>query len=129
VRGHRTGLEGKAWTSLSASDIGEIQFALTLLIPEAFQYYLPAFMIGCIDDRLAVKTAWDSIVLQLRPHAGVAFESKMRGLSAEQAAAIAAFLEWEDAIDREDWGAERSDERRRAKAISYWKARGAASGS
>jgi hypothetical protein len=122
-------LEGKAWTSLSASDVGEVQVALTFLIPEAFQYYLPAFMIGCIDDRDAVRAVWDSIVLHLRPHAGAAFETKVRGFSAEQAAAIGAFLEWEDGIDRQDWGTERSDEKRRAKAIAYWKARGAASGS
>jgi hypothetical protein len=122
-------LQGRAWTSLSAVDVCDVGDALPLLTPSAFQHYLPAFLIGCIVDRDAVDIAWTSVMLGLRPNSQKDFEARAGLFSKAQADAVAAFLEWQDGIEREEhlsMRIPRRDETRFAKAIAYWKARGGA---
>ncbi|MBC7804648.1 MAG: hypothetical protein H7145_00665 [Akkermansiaceae bacterium] len=52
-RGTIIGLNGKAWQSVDRNDIVGHASALPTLTPEAFRYYLPAFLIDIVHETIA----------------------------------------------------------------------------
>jgi hypothetical protein len=119
--------KGKEWDSLSPAFVREQKDALSLLTPEAFRYFFPAYLIACIDARLEVDTAWDSVIHDLTPQRESPgwIERRSEGFTPDQIAAIQAFLDLIDRQEQEYWttkGLPRPDDEFR-EAIEYWASR------
>jgi hypothetical protein len=101
---------GKPWTSVSAATVCRFKDALPLFTPEARHYYLPAYMIACIDAYVDADTAVQSVTSYLSPPAKPsgknwdAFASRAALFSNAQKSAIGAFLE---IMEQRDPGNER----------------------
>ena len=72
-------LGGRHWTDVTPALVSKVKDALPLLSRAAFRHYLPAFMTCAVDDRAAVDTMWDSLVLELKPRRGTDFEARVQG--------------------------------------------------
>jgi hypothetical protein len=123
--GFTAALAGKHWTAVTPALVGRVKDSLPLLTRAAFRHYLPAFMVGALDDRAAIDTMWDSLIFGLKPRRAGDFEARVAGFSKEQTDAIAAFVEWQGETEHQDavehGGTYRADWF--AKAVAYWKAR------
>jgi hypothetical protein len=119
--GFTAALAGKHWTAVTPALVGRVKDSLPLLTRAAFRHYLPAFMVGALEDRAAIDTMWDSLIFGLKPRRAGDFLARVSGFSKAQSDAIAAFIEWQAAAEREDGGTTRDDWF--AKAVSYWKGR------
>src|SRR4051794_33677193 len=52
--------KGKGWKDISVEMVRKYKDALPLFTPAAFRYYLPAYMIACVDSYYDVDTVRDS---------------------------------------------------------------------
>ncbi len=93
------GLQGKAWDELSVATLFEQRLCLWMLTPEAFQYYLPAFIRAALLYPDQVDTLTEYTLFVLAPPAEEAEERKQRwftcrveGFDAAQKAAITEFV-------------------------------------
>lgn len=117
---------GKAWDSISTQMVREYNGALPLLTPAAFRYYLPAYLLGCIDSRQKVDFAWDSVITHLTPPwKSEFFTERAEGFMDLQADALVAFLRFvDDAEWAEDWEPPpKSPASRVRRAPAYWQSR------
>ena len=123
-------LRGREWSSVSPTLVRECAEALPLLTPAAFCYYLPAYLLACIDAREQIDVAWDSVIFNLTPSpARESWQRRFRirtdGFTALQAEAITAVLELMEEREHADWetaGMKRA-ESSVAPALLYWKER------
>lgn len=117
---------GKAWESISTQMIRGHKDAFPLFTPAAFRYYLPAYLLGCIDARSEVDVAWDSVIFHLAPPSkSVRFTERAEGFTDLQADALVSFLELVDAAGWvEDWEPPPKSQAARARrALEYWRLR------
>ncbi|MCD4686042.1 MAG: hypothetical protein K8S97_08910 [Anaerolineae bacterium] len=115
--------KGRQWQSVTVATMAYEKSALSFFTPAAYQYYMPAFMVGCLEhfDDMGDAVAW--LVYGLTPQqvslrdkkifGNVSedvitsmqawFEEKIAGFIPEEKAAIREFLEYmRDTHDNED---------------------------
>jgi Family of unknown function (DUF6714) len=129
---------GKCWSDLDMDTIASFHVDLPVLTPEAFRYYLPAFMLALIFNYQQAGTLPMSLLHNLTPpdaallqsyiekrtssakHEWVgSFLNRVSVLSSREKRAIQLFLETYDS-----WCSTQRGERRFLKrAIDFWKAR------
>ena len=91
---------GRDWRSLGVEELRRHSSSLFLLTPEAFRYYLPAFMKVSISDPEKADVIPETLVFALDPGKGSAGKTKLlEALGPAQKAAVAAFLGWLEADD------------------------------
>lgn len=125
---------GKRWQDVTVATLLDPRPSPALLTPAAFRYYLPAFMIGCIEAPRALDVIPNDVIGQLAPP-----NAKTTGrtgdclhdITVPQAAAILSFLRIFEMRERiENAASEETLEwahvsRPLARAIAYWTARAA----
>ena len=89
---------GAAWRDVTLEQILAGR-ETALLTVESWRYYLPAVISWSVKDPEAVDVIADNLVMQLTPSGDGGsleawFEPRARGFTADQRAAIAAFLQW-----------------------------------
>lgn len=88
---------GKTWRGHSARQLRSLDFALTVMTPEAFAYFLPAFMIADIESPIEADTIPESLLFNLTPDAGIfpaRAQSIIACLTPAQRAAVAAYFRY-----------------------------------
>jgi hypothetical protein len=92
---------GKKWSSLTnIKFLRRYVAALSLLYPEAFRYYLPAYMIAALIDPATADVILDSLEYDFMPRATENaaaqewFFNRATGFSPAQKRAIKAYLEF-----------------------------------
>jgi hypothetical protein len=104
--------KGKDWKNVSVEMVRKYKDALPLFTPAAFQYYLPAYMIACLDSYYDVDTALDSVLFNLTPQESRRgwqwdfFRVRAQQFSERERDAIRSFLELMDQYERADWASE-----------------------
>ncbi len=117
--------QGKRWASLTdVKFLRHYVAALSLLYPEAFRYYLPAYMIAALTDPATADVILDSVEYDLMPRPtedAVAqdwFFSRARGFSPAQKRAIKAYLEFPVPNDSLEYDPKRKQELQRT--LDFW---------
>jgi hypothetical protein len=82
---------GKSWHGHSASELRRLDFAPNIFTDEAFAYYLPAYLIGDIEEPQESDTNVERVLFGLTGARGSAVLSK---LDAMQCLAIRAYIEF-----------------------------------
>jgi hypothetical protein len=90
--------KGKEWKTVAKETLARYYASLSLFKPQAYRYYLPAFLIAPLQ-LIELKTADNlppSIVFSLSPRHKEEdyFQSRIRGFNAAQKSVITEFLEF-----------------------------------
>jgi hypothetical protein len=112
---------GKHWCELSRAFIREHRDALPLLGSAAFRFFLPAYLLACLEDETDLDTAPLNVVSSLSPPepgntSARAFSERAEAFTVAEARAIAAYLQL--ARDREPEGSIKTAATR---ALGYWR--------
>lgn len=96
---------GKVWMDVRAADLRGNPPVGLLSVP-GWRYYLPAFLLRCVQAGEELDVLPDEMVSELsppgrKPHGHC--EDKLAGITRDQIAAILAFLRWREACERADW--------------------------
>lgn len=83
--------EGKKWQELSAAQLRSHDFAPNIFTDEAFAYYLPAYMVGDIEEPVVSDTNVERVLFWLSANRGSAVVSR---LSEMQRLATRAYIEF-----------------------------------
>jgi hypothetical protein len=128
--------DGKAWSSLTdVKFLRHYSDALSLLQPEAFRYYLPAYMVGGLRDPATADVIPGSIEFHLTPPETKGadaedwfakfgqtkmdyFLSRVSGFSSGQKQAILAYLQLYFRLDPMEWHPPTLE--RRQRALHFW---------
>lgn len=119
------------WQDVTTATVRRFKDALPLFTPAAFAFYLPAYMVACIDAPATVDTALDSVLFNLTPPAPQTgwewdfFYARTRGYTAPQIAGIRAFLALMAQIEHDDWASQglHAPLERIGQAADFWAAR------
>jgi hypothetical protein len=118
--------KGKDWRDVSVEMLRSYAEALPLFTPAAFRYYLPAYMIGCVDSRYAVDVALDSVLFNLTPPKDRSgwewdfFWTRAQRFSKREREAIRSFLELMEQYKLSDWEGREPPENRVRPALDFW---------
>ncbi len=89
---------GRTWEGHEIKALRQHEVGLTFFTPEAFAYYLAAYMLAVIDDASAADVISDGIVFNLSPSRRQSksdpYLARVACLSPAQRAAVIAYLEW-----------------------------------
>lgn len=90
---------GKRWLSLTdVKFLRRYESALTLMYPEAFRYYMPAFMRAAVVDPKTADVIPHGLEFNLMPHHSASSEkfiARISGFTPQQKQAIKAYLKFE----------------------------------
>ncbi|MGH8630775.1 MAG: DUF6714 family protein [Burkholderiales bacterium] len=119
---------GQRWTDVPATQVRSFKDALPLFTPAAFAYFLPAYLLACLEAPEEVDTAFDSVIFALTPPATRKgwqwrfFKDRITLFDRAQAEAVAAFLDLAAQREIEEWAREgkRPPPDRIGRARSYW---------
>ena len=119
---------GKDWKDISVETILKLKAALPLFTPAAFRYYLPAYMIACVDSYYDVDVALDSVFFNLTPPKSRRgwewdlFWVRAQQFNKKERDAISSFLELMDQYERVDWASEGMEPPRNrvTLALDFW---------
>jgi hypothetical protein len=122
---------GMRWQDVSAEMVRRFKDALPLFTPEAFVFYLPAYMAACINAPHDIDVALDSVLFNLTPpmlESGWQrdfFEARVKEFNAPQVDAIRSFLALMHERELADWAHEGKipPRERIGCAIDFWAAR------
>jgi len=82
--------------SLRADYIGDASACLVFMTPQAFRFYLPAYLLICIDEYNEADVIYDSTITRLikstEPTEATKFDDRFVTMALGQKQAIAAFL-------------------------------------
>lgn len=124
------GFKGKAWASISPRTVLQYKDALPLLTPAAFRYYLPAYLIACLEAPEEIDVAWDNVIFNLTPpkqqeRLQREFRARTEEFTVHQVEALVAFLEFVNEREQAESGQPgmAALEDRVRPALEYWKAR------
>jgi len=93
----------RTWRGHTAKQLRELDFALTVLTPQAFAYYLPAYLIADIEDPEEADIIIDSLMYHLSSSMSPDRSQAIRSyLSSEQKDAVRRYFEY--ARQREERG-------------------------
>jgi hypothetical protein len=121
--------KGKDWRDVSVEMVRDHKDALPLFTPAAFRYYLPAYMIGCVESPREVDVALDSVLFNLTPpkkHSGWQWDrfwARAQQFDEHEREAIRSFLELMEQDEIEDWASAgmKPPKSRVKSALAYWK--------
>ena len=87
---------GRTWHALSIEELRYHDIALSCFTPQAFAYYLPAYLLAISDDLVKADILVDSTLYYLRPRSGFIekLRARMEALSSQQRQAVAHFAEY-----------------------------------
>ena len=124
------GLRSQPWQRVDVAAVRRFKDALPLFEPAAFAYYLPAWLLACLQAPAEVDSALDAVIFSLTPPARQRgwqsrfFAERARLFTPAETVAIAAFLAYEQAREQADWATagltpppERLD-----RPLAYWSA-------
>lgn len=119
---------GMRWQDVSVETVRRFKDALPLFTPEAFGFYLPAYMVACIDAPHEVDVALDSVLFRLTPPLPASgwrwdfFQARVQGFKALQVDAIRSFLALMNQRELADWAHEGKipPRERIGRAIDFW---------
>lgn len=100
---------GKTWMEVSAQEVRRFAEALPLFTPAAFRYFLPAYMVACLDAPQEADVAKDFLLFNLTPPRDTSgwefrfFRARADGFGPAERAAIASFLSVMKQLEAEDW--------------------------
>lgn len=103
------GLRGQPWQRLDVAAVRMFKDALPLFEPAAFAYYLPAWLMACLQAPAEVDSALDSVIFNLTPPSRQRdwqsrfFAERAHLFTPAETTAIAAFLAYEQAREQADW--------------------------
>jgi hypothetical protein len=86
---------GKRWDELPIELLAHHHEAVFFLTPEAYRYFLPAYLIACVGGVRRAGNIASAVVSSLTPPRGgvdAGFEAKLQGFTAAQRAAIRSVL-------------------------------------
>ena len=89
--------EGTEWQSHTAKELRSQDAAMHFFTPEAFSYYLPAFMVAELRDPEEADILGDYVVYQFEkpvPGKEAEFNERIQHLSAEQRKVVLAFIQY-----------------------------------
>ena len=120
--------KGKDWKDVSMEMLHEHADSLPLFTPTAFRYYLPAYMIGCIDSYYDLDVTLDGVLFNLTPpkeRSGQEWDffwARAQVFNEQEREAIRSFLELMDQYERADWASEGMEppEDRVGPALAFW---------
>lgn len=72
-------LEGLSWRDVTPGTLDRLRDALPFLSPEGFRFYLPAFMIYCLNDFYRADVATDNVIHSLTVPCAGDFERLQKG--------------------------------------------------
>ena len=85
---------GRTWRGNRVVDLRFHEAALVFFTPDAFRYYLPAFLLASLDDREEADVIPDHVVDHFSHHARPSWAKRVESFSPAECDAIIAFL-WE----------------------------------
>lgn len=94
-----------------------------------FRYFLPAYLVACIEGEAELDTAPLNVTSSLTPPAqadtaaGEAFSARVAAFTSEQARAVADYLELAQDRERTAGVSGRSPENAARRALGYWRLR------
>ena len=119
---------GKDWRSIWRETVRDHATALPLFTPAAFRYFLPAYMIACLDGYDDLDVAPDSVLFNLTPpnqRSGdeVNFSARTQRFTRVEREAVASFLGIMDEYERADWASagKQPPEDRVEPALKWWR--------
>ena len=120
--------KGKNWKDISLKMLREHADALPFFTLTAFRYYLPAYMIGCVDSYYDVDVALDSVLFNLTPPKERSgwewdfFYARAQRFNEQEREAIRSFLDLMDQYGYADWASEGMEppEARVEPALAFW---------
>jgi hypothetical protein len=121
-------LSGQRWDQVSLDTLRARAESLPLLTPEAFRYYLPAYMLGVFEHWNDVDVVRDSVLYNLTPpnersgRKWEFFRTRADQFTPSEGAAIASFLRFMSDRYQADWAASgmTPPTDRVAPALRYW---------
>lgn len=120
---------GKQWNTISAKTLHEFAQALPLFTPEAFRYYLPAYMLESISLPESEDILKDVVPFNLMPPSdrnapdGTFFMERAAQFTVQEREAIASYLSLVMQVKACEWrGAQMQSEIARLReAIDFWR--------
>ena len=122
-------INSKAWQDVSVEMVrNHAAEALIFLTPTAFRYYLPAYMIGCVEAYYDVDIALDSVLFNLTPPKERSgwewdfFWVRVQQFNEHEKKAITLFLELMKQYEIDDWASAGLEppENRVTSALNFW---------
>jgi hypothetical protein len=121
--------KGKNWKDISVEVVRRHKEALSRFTPASFRYYLPSYMIACVDSYYDVDVALDSVLFNLtppQPRTGWEwnfFWDRAKQFNEQEREAIRSFLELIDHYERADWASEGMEQPvdRVKPALDFWR--------
>ena len=104
--------KGKHWKDITLPRLrddypGPHDACLSFMSPEAFRFYLPAYMVITINDYKEADTAGDAAMFAVTPPADRSlvpwWQERISGFNAKQRSAIRSFLEYVDEKHAQDF--------------------------
>lgn len=119
---------GMKWQDVSVEMVLQFKEALPLFTPAAFSFYLPAYMVACVDAYYDVDVALDSVLFNLTPPVSRSgwqwdfFQARVKGFSGPQVDATRSFLTLMNEYELADWAsAGKVPPRERiGRAMDFW---------
>lgn len=110
---------GKDWRELSLDFVFVHKDDLPFLSPAALRYFLPAYLLACLQHADELDTAPANVALNLTPPG----PCQVAGFTAAEARAIAGYLQLAEARERRVWLPRTPPENLAAAALPHWLAR------
>lgn len=119
---------GMRWEDISVEMVRRFKEALPLFTPVAFRFYLPAYMVACVDASYDVDVALDSVLFNLTPRMPQSewqrdfFQARVEGFFRPQVDAIRSFLALMKQYELADWATEGKipPRDRIGRAVDFW---------
>ena len=119
---------GMKWQDVSVEMVLQFKEALPLFTPAAFSFYLPAYMVACVDAYYDVDVALDSVLFNLTPPVSQSgwqwdfFQARIENFAGLQVDAIRSFLALMIEYELADWACEDKipPRDRIGRAMDFW---------
>lgn len=120
--------KGKDWRDVSLEMLRNHADALPLFTPAAFRYYLPAYMIGCVDSYYDLNVAPGAVLFNLTPPKQRNewewdfFWVRAQQFNEHEKGVIKSFLALMDLYERADWASQGMEppKDRVGPALEFW---------
>jgi hypothetical protein len=113
--------KGRQWTEISAEELSDQRFAIFHFTPEAFRFFLPAYMrANLLVGPEVMDTAWELTFGSLAPpeegdtEGAVRYMARMEKLTPAERAAVRAYVDLYVAIETS------YPDPRRDRAVAFW---------
>jgi hypothetical protein len=108
----RNAFKNRRWQDVSIDMVRSFKDDLPLFTPAAFAYFLPAYLLACMEAPDEVDTAFDSVIFNLTPPLSDGgwqirfFQARARLFSQEEANTLSMFLDMAARHEIDEWASE-----------------------